>query len=170
VPRLWRSGMLGFPLIPSPAGLGSRLASGAYGPASFGPKRIGLPLSVSAAPTAANSSCPGFPLIPSPAGLGSRLASGPYGPASFGPERIGLPLSVSAAPTAANSSCPAHTHTATPSASSTGDIADHLPRCKPLKTASSPTAPPPPRARKNIGDRGLVPASRPAVASTPVQG
>jgi hypothetical protein len=37
VPRLWRSGMLGFPLIPSPAGLGSRLASGPYGPASFGP-------------------------------------------------------------------------------------------------------------------------------------
>jgi hypothetical protein len=31
VPRLWRSGMLGFPLIPSPAGLGSRLASGPYG-------------------------------------------------------------------------------------------------------------------------------------------
>jgi hypothetical protein len=43
VPRLWRSGMLGFPLIPSPAGLGSRLASGPYGPASFGPERIGLP-------------------------------------------------------------------------------------------------------------------------------
>jgi hypothetical protein len=32
---------LGFPLIPSPAGLGSRLASGPYGPASFGPERIG---------------------------------------------------------------------------------------------------------------------------------
>jgi hypothetical protein len=31
VPRLWRSGMLGFPLIPSPAGLGSRLASGPTG-------------------------------------------------------------------------------------------------------------------------------------------
>jgi len=37
------SGMLGFPLIPSPAGLGSRLASGPYGPASFSPERIGLP-------------------------------------------------------------------------------------------------------------------------------
>jgi hypothetical protein len=58
VPRLWRSGVLGFPLIPSPAGLGSRLASGPYGPASFGPEHIDLPLSVSAAPTAANSSCP----------------------------------------------------------------------------------------------------------------
>ncbi len=116
----------------------------------------------------------GFPLIPSPTGLGSRLASGPYGPVSFGPERIGLPLSLSAAPTdpllqpRRTRHPPAHTHAATPSASSTGDIADHLPRCKPLKTASSPTAPPP-RARKNIGDRGLVPASRPAVASAPVQ-
>jgi hypothetical protein len=58
VPRRWRSGMLGFALIPSPAGLGSRLASGPYGPASFDPERIGLPLSLSAAPTAANSSCP----------------------------------------------------------------------------------------------------------------
>ncbi len=46
VPRLWRSAMLGFPLIPSPAGLGSRLASGPYGPASFGPERIGLPASL----------------------------------------------------------------------------------------------------------------------------
>jgi hypothetical protein len=104
VPRLWRSGMLGFPPIPSPTGLGSRLASGPYGPASFGPQRIGLPLSLSAAPTRQYRDCnhlqiAGFPPIPSPTGLGSRLASGPYGPASFGSEHIGLPLSLSAAPT-----------------------------------------------------------------------
>jgi hypothetical protein len=58
VPRLWRSAMLGFPLIPSPAGLGSRLASGPYRACCFRPERIGLPLSLSAAPIAANSSCP----------------------------------------------------------------------------------------------------------------